>query len=381
MAKYNAGNERIKRRYFVYMKEAGRQSEDSVDNAAAAIARFEAYGGWRDFKLFHIDHAVGFKRDLARQPGQSSGKPLSKATLNAILSHLKRFFFWLADQEGFRGRIKYSEAEYFNLTEKEARIATAKRPRAAPTFEQLHHALGAMPAETEIQRRDRAVFAFTMITGARDSATASFKLKHIDIANRAVFQDAREVKTKFSKTFTTYFFPVGGDALAVLADWVTHLRTVRLWGEEQPLFPATELKLGPTGQFEAAGVKPEHWSNADPIRAIFKNAFAGAGLPYFNPHSVRNALVRLGQMNCKGPEEFKAWSQNLGHESVMTTFTSYGTVSPERQSEIIRDLGAKSDPEVVDEALCRAFKKVLTEMRATPGASGSDGFEHGSNRT
>lgn len=368
MTKYNPGNERIKRRYFTYMKEAKRQSEDSVDNAAAAIARFEAYTGLRDFKAFRVEQAVGFKRHLARQPGQASGKLLSKATLSATLAHLKRFFFWLADQEGFRGRIKYSDADYFNLSEKEARIATAKRPRPAPTFEQLHHALNAMPAGTELQRRDRAVFAFTMLTGARDSATASFKLKHIDVAKGAVFQDAREVKTKFSKTFTTYFFPVGGDALAVLADWVTHLRTVRLWGEEQPLFPATEMRLGPSGQFVAAGVKPDHWGSADPIRAIFKSAFAGAGLPYFNPHSVRNALVRLGQMHCKGPEEFKAWSQNLGHEGVMTTFTSYGTVSLERQAEILRSIQSKSGADVYDEATYRGVMKALRDAGIAPNA-------------
>jgi len=368
MAKYNAGNERIKRRYFIYMKEAKRQSEDSVDNAAAAIARFEGYTGWRDFKAFRVDQAVGFKHVLARQPGQASGKPLSKATLNATLTHLKRFFFWLADQEGFRGRIKYSDAEYFNLSEKEARIATSKRPRPVPTMEQLHHTLDAMPAETELQRRDRAVFAFTMLTGARDSATASFKLKHIDIAKAAVFQDAREVKTKFSKTFTTYFFPVGGDALAILADWVTHLRTVRLWGEEQPLFPTTEMQLGPSGQFVAAGVKPEHWGSADPIRAIFKSAFAGAGLPYFNPHSVRNALVRLGQMHCKGPEEFKAWSQNLGHEGVMTTFTSYGTVPLERQGEILRNIGSESGGDMLEEASYRGAMKALRDAGIKPNA-------------
>lgn len=371
MAKYNPGNERIKRRYFVYMKEAGRQSEDSVDNAAAAIARFEAYTGQRDFKAFHVDQAVGFKRDLARRPGQASGKPLSKATLNATLAHLKRFFFWLADQQGFRGRIKYSDADYFNLSEKEARIATAKRPRPVPTFEQLHHALDSMPAETEQQRRDRAVLAFTLLTGARDSATASFKLKHIDMAKGAVFQDAREVQTKFSKTFTTYFFPVGGNARAILEDWVTYLRTVRLWGEEQPVFPATEMKLGPTGQFVAAGVKPEHWSNADPIRTIFKNAFAAVGLSYYNPHSVRNALVRLGERECRGPEEFKAWSQNLGHEGVLTTFTSYGTVSRERQAEIFQKLGSGSDSAQMDEQTFRAVIKALQDrgVLATPGSS------------
>jgi len=29
---------------------------------------------------------------------------------------------------------------------------------------------------------------------------------------------------------------------------------------------------------------------------------------------------------CLGPEEFKAWSQNLGHDNVLTTFTSYGKI-------------------------------------------------------
>ncbi len=40
------------------------------------------------------------------------------------------------------------------------------------------------------------------------------KLKHVDLAGGSVYQDAREVKTKFSKTFTTYFFPVGEDVRA-----------------------------------------------------------------------------------------------------------------------------------------------------------------------
>ena len=34
-------------------------------------------------------------------------------------------------------------------------------------------------------------------------------------------------------------------------------------------------------------------------------------------------LVRLGQEVCQSPEEFKAWSQNLGHEQVLTTFLNY----------------------------------------------------------
>ena len=43
MTKYNAENERIKRKYFAYLKEAIRNSEATVDAAAKALARFEAH--------------------------------------------------------------------------------------------------------------------------------------------------------------------------------------------------------------------------------------------------------------------------------------------------------------------------------------------------
>jgi len=82
------------------------------------------------------------------------------------------------------------------------------------------------------------------------------------------------------------------------------------------------------------GLKRQHWRTATPIRAIFKTAFTAAGLPYFNPHTFRKTLVALGQSRCETPEHFKAWSQNLGHEGVMTTFSSYGGVQVARQSEI-----------------------------------------------
>ncbi|MGC9157813.1 MAG: site-specific integrase, partial [Terracidiphilus sp.] len=91
---------------------------------------------------------------------------------------------------------------------------------------------------------------------------------------------------------------------------------------------------------EAAGLDRTHWSNATPIRTIFREAFERAGLPYFHPHSIRKTLARLGEEVCNSPEEFKAWSQNLGHEQVLTTFLSYGSVASDRQGEIIRGFGA-----------------------------------------
>jgi hypothetical protein len=50
--------------------------------------------------------------------------------------------------------------------------------------------------------------------------------------------DSREVNTKFSKTFSTFFFPVGGEFLAIVTEWVSYLRDEKLWGNDDPLFPA-----------------------------------------------------------------------------------------------------------------------------------------------
>ena len=207
-----------------------------------------------------------------------------------------------------------------------------------PTLEQVKHVLNAMPANTEIELRNRALIAFTLLTGARDGAIISIKLKHVDLIARCVHQDAREVETKFSKTFHTFFFPVGDEIRGIVAEWVSYLRGNKLWGNDDPLFPATRVGQGDSLQFEVSGLHRAHWISASPIRTIFREAFVRAGLPYFNPHSLRNTLAQLGQAVCKTPEEFKAWSQNIGHEKVLTTFTSFGEVSCQRQGEIIRDL-------------------------------------------
>jgi len=335
MRKHHPGNERIKRQYFAFLKEAKRQDESSVDAAAMAISRFEAYTKWRDFKAFHFEQAVGFKSYLAKQINQQTGKTLSKATMNSTLRSLKAFMQWLALQPGFKSRINYTDAEYFNLSGKDARVATARRERPVPTLEQIKRVISLMPYDSVIQKRNRALIAFTLLTGARDSAIASLKLKHIDLQAGSVYQDAREVKTKGSKTFASYFFPVGDEIIQILRDWVVYLREELLFGNDDPLFPKTEVSLGKLGVFESAGVLREHWSNTTPIRKIFRDAFTLADLPYFNPHSFRKTLVQLGERLCKTPEAFKAWSQNLGHEGVLTTFYSYGEVQTSRQAEIL----------------------------------------------
>ena len=98
------------------------------------------------------------------------------------------------------------------------------------------------------------------------------------------------------------------------------------------------MGLAPDGGFAPVGLARRGWASSEPVREIFRRAFAAAGLPYFNPHSFRDMLVRHAMSLDLSPEQMKAWSQNLGHADVLTTFTSYGAVPTHRQGELIRGL-------------------------------------------
>jgi site-specific recombinase XerD len=247
MAKTNPGNESTKRNYLRYLEEARGRDEATIDRVAKSMA------GRRDFKRFRREQAMAFKRRLADAVGVRSGEKLSKATLHSTLRDLKAFFEWLSRESGFRSQIAFSDADYFNLSEKDVAIARARREKAAPTAEQVQRVLEAHPDTSALERRDRAVFALAALTGARVNALASFQLGHVDVTGGFVEQDARVVRTKFAKTFRTYFMPVVGGATEIMQSWIVELRGIHLWGPADPLFPATAVGLDEAGSFCAQG--------------------------------------------------------------------------------------------------------------------------------
>jgi integrase/recombinase XerD len=84
---HNPENERIKRVIFIYLKEARRLREHSVDCAAAALAKFEEYAKYRDFKKFHIQQAIGFKRKLSEQISPRTGEQSSRERSSPHSTH------------------------------------------------------------------------------------------------------------------------------------------------------------------------------------------------------------------------------------------------------------------------------------------------------
>ena len=366
MAKHNPANERIKRDYFRLLKEARGYDEASIDGVAQSIARFETYTRHKAFDRFHIEQAIGFKRWLAEQKNQRTGKLLAHATMKSTMRALREFFLWLSGQPGFRSRISFGDTAYFRISEKDGRAALTSREAPVPSLQQIEPVLLRMPTGTPIERRDRAVIAFAILTGARDDAIASLRLRHVDVAEKFVFQDSRVVRTKASKTIRTWFFPIGGSAEGIVLAWIEELRLMNGWGDDDPIFPATEVALDADQRFAAVGVKRAVWANADPIRKIFRRAFAAAGQPYFNPHSFRKTIARLGERVCRTPEEFKAWSQNLGHERPSTTIMNYGDVELCRQGVIMRSFPAAAEGRspTTEERLAR-IEALLTQDGTT----------------
>ena len=332
----NEKNERIKRRYLEYRKHAGRLSEKTLDKEIAAIERFDIWNGRADFARFHIQQAIGFCKSLETATNPKTDKPLGKSTIRIALGALRSFFLWLSQQEGYRTRIRPADADYFNVSRRDEAEARAAPPRPAPTPEQARHVLSRMPDATDIQRRDRAILALLMLTGIRDGALVTLRLKHVDLDDLSVVQNPREVATKFGKSIVTFFEPGFPLAEKVIADWVRHQRETMLRGDDDPLFPKTEMGIGATGGFQAVGLSRGFWTTANGVRKIVREAFEAAGVQNFGPHAFRHMLVRRAMRSAKTVEEFRATSQNLGHASMLTTLGSYGDVSRARQRELVR---------------------------------------------
>ena len=298
---------------------------------------------------------------------KKTGKLLSKSTVHAVLVILRKFFEWLYGQLGFKSKFSYSDASYFNLSLKDVRIAKATNEKIFPTIDQVKHTIKNMPVSSEIDLRNRALIAFTLLTAERVGAITTAKIKHINLIEGKFSQDARDIKTKFSKSFPTFFFQVGEYMVVIVTDWIKYLKEVKLWVNNDPLFPSTLMHLNEAKCYEVVGVDRKHWSTTSPVRVVFKEAFERVGLNNFNPHSFRDTLVQFGEVVCQTPEQFKVWSQNLEHEGVMTTFMSYATVGVSRQKELIQTLGSSdklsiSSADEIAEAIMRKLYQSNTSI-------------------
>lgn len=322
MSKVNPKNERLKHDWLEELERD--DSASTIDHKLAALACYEEATDYLDFDKITLEAVDIFIKYVSERPTRSR---TNVATVNSV----KSFFQWMVMDERIKGKLARKPINALRLKRKDRTASRARQKRPVATIAQIEAAVRAMPKTSAIERRNRALIAFTLVSGARDGAIISMRVKHVDLISKQVHQDPNEVDTKAGKQINTWFFPVGEVLIQEVYDYVDYLKREQDFTPNDYLFTSSARGRDDNDQFCIIGISKARWANAQPMRDIFRSAFNAVDLPYFNPHSFRKTLMALAyEMELSG-EEIKAWSQNLGHEKLDTSVNNYGPVSLDRQ--------------------------------------------------
>ncbi len=360
MAKVNIKNERVKRKFFAWLKEADGRCNSTIDNIEKSILLYEDFTRHADFVTYGPDKAMEFKKWLGKR--QFKGNLIAVTTYYSYVKNLHKFFLWLSWQAGYKSRITPDLVNYLKVTDKEKRIATQSAIRNYPPLEYVTKLANSIKINSEVDLRDRALISFTLLSGMRDKAIATLPLGCFDEDKLVVNQNPRQgVQTKFSKAIFTVIFKFDNNLLGYVIDWAKHLKS-KGFGSQAPLFPRSKADQGIDNLcFEPASeVEPVFWQGASRIREIFKRRAQEAGLEYFPPHTFRHSAVDLAFKHCRTGDQIKAISQNFGHEHIATTLSSYGNYDTVKLSEILKKLNFSEKPK---ETLEEKVEELLKELK------------------
>ncbi len=334
MIKVNAENERVKMAWIDELE--AEYAPSTVDQKLKALDTFEQATSFASFTDLNRKHAKTFLDAVMT-------RDISNATRASCVNNVKAFFEWMVMSERLKGKQARLPIKALRLTRKGQRAAKSQRQVKRATVAHITQTILAMPKTnapqtSAIERRNRALIAVTLLSGARDGAIVSMNVGHVDLAGKEFHQHPDEVNTKASKLIHTWFYPVGDEIMTEVADYIDYLKTELGFGDDDPLFPATNQAQDENDRFISDGLTKRHWASAQPMRGIFKAAFRASGLPYYNPHSFRHTLMALAYEFKLSPEALKAWSQNMGHEKLDTSVNCYGKLSLDRQKTLILEL-------------------------------------------
>lgn len=363
-------NEVIKRQFYSHLKNTKQFSSKTIECFEKAIWLWEDFAKKADFASFNKTQAEGFKDWLKNKEKVRTEGMVSLSFCYDNLRHLKTFFQWLSEQPNYKSKINRTAIDYLNLTRSEISMATQPKNGRCPDLEEVKAAIEHIKGKSEVEMRDKALLSLTFLTGARIAALASLSMQCFDRKNLILHQDPTlGVKTKNTKNITTAIIPFSyKEPLDYFLGWFDYLEKERNFQPKNPIFPATqkENKTDNLSFFSSDKVGLDFWRNTTSPRKIFEKRFAQAGGNYYHPHTFRHLLVKEFSKLPLTEEEKKAFSQNLGHANVGTTFGSYGYghIKEEKQIEIIKNINFEGRPTEIRYSLTEEeIKKMLQSAR------------------
>ena len=299
-------------KYRNYLREVKANSESTLNRRRSQLRHLLE---WADAIPLSQAHKIRPRFPTYLEDARNDGrdKPLASSSQRANCGVARRFFHWA--KRKFPRRYKDITPLWIDSLQGPRKVSNAT-DRDPFTIADLHAILDVSPKKL-IERRDRAAIAFLFLSGARDGAFVSLPIHAIDLDVLKVQQmPCLGVNTKYEKSATTYLLNIP-NLLGVVRDWDQLVR------DDLPpnaLWYATLTRDGTgfTGKTQPGS------SRAAAVREGLQTLCQRANIPYRCPHNLRHGHAVYAIQRCKTMADLKAVSQNLMHESVVTTEKIYG---------------------------------------------------------
>lgn len=289
-----------------------------------------------------------FPRYLLNARNDGKAKSLSPASLQRICLEARRFFQWARLNKSVRyRRVPQSWIDTIRPT-RASGMQSELVEREYYTIEEVRKVINLKPIRL-IDKRDRAAVAFLFLSGMRISAFVSLPVRCVDMDNRTISQLPSEgVQTKNSKAAKTYLLPIE-DLLSVVLEW--HELVSTELGQDGMWYPVLNRDGTKWGNLDNPG---GFESRRMSFSRSLKRFCSQADIPYRSPHKLRNGHGVFGVKAAKTVEDFKAFSQNMMHESMEITDRLYGRLASDEVKNTIQNLGI-DNPNQDDQELFRQF--------------------------
>ena len=324
--RFNIANERMKYEYRIHLGRAMKKDPKTVLSVIKHLYYFEKVMGFIDYRQFNKDRAEQYIRELTK-----TDKSLSFMDDN--FRSIREFLFWLERQKGYRNKINTNHIDYLSLTSNQKREAKSSHYRRSHKVEDGLKMIQLMPERSFVEQRNKAMMSLQLLCGLRISEFRTVKITNLieEEGHYFIHVTAKNMSVKYGKTRQANFMPFGQDLVQNVLKWRDFLIN-QGFSKDDPLFPKID------SQFNQLNLSEVHLSKGiiksdTALINVFKKASESANLPYYPPHTFRHTIARFAAK--QSPEFLNAVRQALGHDSINTTFKSYGELSEIEQRERI----------------------------------------------
>jgi site-specific recombinase XerC len=300
------------KQYLAHLERIGRNPE-TVKRVRGLLRHLLEWADSTPFpKARTIDPAFPAYLAQKRNDGQPGG--LSPASMKKACEYARMFFEWIRGEHMQRYRsitgswidtIRPSTSHSIHSEYQEHRFWEVDQVRA----------IAALEPRNLKEERDQAAVCFMFLSAMRAQAFVSLPVEAVDLAQYKVSQfPGLGVHTKNSKAARTELLRLP-DLLAVVRAWDTKLREngIPLWYpriDRWHRFVATE--------------KGYNWlSRREILNKGIRALCERAGLPYLSSHKLRHGHAVYMMRRVRDMKQLKSLSQNMMHESVVTTDEIY----------------------------------------------------------